>query len=253
MHGDDFIFTGSRREISWLKAKFEKEYSCKSEVIGRQKGMQHSARFLNRVISFTSKGIEWEADQRLVEGIISGMGVQDCAPSSSPGTKSKPVTKSLHSDMLERRLGGEHGENNAINKLKAKIGQLNTEIARLYAKLKGAPGAKCDVRGDGEHHKEGESDNGCIEHDSARLPESNNQSSWDHNPGGANETVTLDHWNNPAGCGDHLDLTQGDNTGGESSEVPPGVEGTGGELDEVPLEGESKQNYMTQAAKANYL
>ena len=60
------------------------------------------------------KGIEMEADQRLIEGIITGMGVKDCNPASSPGTKSKPISKEAHKDIMSRRLAGLEESNEKI-------------------------------------------------------------------------------------------------------------------------------------------
>ena len=62
VHGDDFLFTGSKAQLSTLRKQFEAEYDCKVEVAGFGKGVERSARFLNRVISFTEFGITFEVD-----------------------------------------------------------------------------------------------------------------------------------------------------------------------------------------------
>ena len=46
VHGDDFLFTGSREDLAKLKIHFENEYECKVETIGKEEGMARSARFL---------------------------------------------------------------------------------------------------------------------------------------------------------------------------------------------------------------
>ena len=71
VHGDDFLWTGTAQELAWLRKKFEDKYECKVEVIGSDPNGSQSARFLNRVISYTSEGICFEPDQRLVEALIS--------------------------------------------------------------------------------------------------------------------------------------------------------------------------------------
>merc|ERR1712051_1035365 len=103
------MFTGSRKQIDLLEKSFIDKYACKIEKIGRSKDLAKAARFLNRVVSFTAKGIELEGDQRLVEGIIHGMGVKDASPVSNPGTKAKPVSKEAHKDLMSRRMEGLNG------------------------------------------------------------------------------------------------------------------------------------------------
>ena len=46
VHGDDFMFTGSRKELKWLEDCFRKQYSCKAEVIGRVPDLPKAAKFL---------------------------------------------------------------------------------------------------------------------------------------------------------------------------------------------------------------
>ena len=136
VHGDDFMFTGSRKNIEWLQKKFELQYDCKIEKIGRAPELPKSARFLNRVVSFTEQGLEMEADQRLVEGIVHGMGVKDSNAASSPGTKSKPITKEAHRDMMARRLCDKAADSEEIVKLQSQIEKLNGEISDLHSRLK---------------------------------------------------------------------------------------------------------------------
>merc|ERR1712197_258817 len=107
------------------------------------------------------------------------MGVKDATPCTAPGTKSKAITKKAHQDMLARRLGGEAGEDNAINHLKAQIGKLNSEIAHLTAKLNGADPSKLISKTDPMGRLEKSTYNGAkVENkgESAQLPESNGPS-----------------------------------------------------------------------------
>ena len=76
VHGDDFLFTGSAEKLGWLRGQFEKQYDCKVEIIGHKGGAARSARFLNRVITYTERGMEFEADQRLVEALIDDLSPQ---------------------------------------------------------------------------------------------------------------------------------------------------------------------------------
>ena len=103
------MFTGTAQELNWLRQAFEKQYECKVAIIGRSKGVERSARFLNRVITYTESGIEFEADQRLIEALVDDLGLEGCNTCPAPGTKPKPVRKAEHQAMMERRLGNTEG------------------------------------------------------------------------------------------------------------------------------------------------
>ena len=62
VHGDDFLFVGSRKSLQDLQKKFQDQYECKVELIGPEPDMPKSARFLNRVVSYTKDAIEFEGD-----------------------------------------------------------------------------------------------------------------------------------------------------------------------------------------------
>ena len=96
VHGDDFLFTGSLKQLQWLRTQFEAEYECKVEMIGIGPDLPKSARFLNRVITFTDKGIEFEGDQRLVEALVDGLQLTGANLSPCPGSKPMPIPKSEH-------------------------------------------------------------------------------------------------------------------------------------------------------------
>ena len=107
------------------------EYDCKIEVIGNNPGMGKSARFLNRVITYTTTGIEFEADQRLVEAMVDDLDLQGSKPADTPGSKPKPIAKVEHQKLMERRLG-ELGEcNTTIANLRSEIGVLRKALERL--------------------------------------------------------------------------------------------------------------------------
>ena len=106
-HGDDFLSTGHRSQLEWIRKQFEAEYSCKADLIGLDSDLPKSTRFLNRVISYTDEGIQFEADQRLVEAIVDGLGIMGGNTSPCPGTKPKPIQRSEQQLVMERRLSGE--------------------------------------------------------------------------------------------------------------------------------------------------
>ena len=78
---------------TFIKVVKRHTFVCKSDIIGRAEKLKKSARFLNRVISFGEDSIQFEADQRLVEAIVEGLGLKDSTPVTAPGTKPKPISR----------------------------------------------------------------------------------------------------------------------------------------------------------------
>ncbi len=77
VHGDDFVTTGDRENVRWLKKKMEERFDIKTKVIGNQPGEAKEERILNRVIRVTRDGWEYEPDQRRAELIIKGLKLED--------------------------------------------------------------------------------------------------------------------------------------------------------------------------------
>ena len=145
VHGDDFLWTGLAQELEWLRKQFENKYECKVETIGFDPSGPQSARFLNRVISYTSEGISFEADQRLVEALVADLGLQNSTTSPTPGSKPPPIPKHDHQQLMERRLGCAEGGDCTIANLKAENGRLRQEIARLLGRPVGEPKADQEI------------------------------------------------------------------------------------------------------------
>ena len=119
--------------------------ACKIEMIGRDDDLPKATRFLNRVITFREKGIDFEADQRLVEAIVAGLGLKEGNAATSPGTKSKPIPRSEQQKMMERRLTEEEGGNCKIANLKAQLGQPKKELKEMIERLKKTQGTGVEV------------------------------------------------------------------------------------------------------------
>ena len=87
VHGDDFTSCGPETAIEWFKAKISGRYESKHDVLGPGAKHQKSIRVLNRVLSWTPQGIEYEADQRHADIIVSELGLKEAKPVSTPGCK----------------------------------------------------------------------------------------------------------------------------------------------------------------------
>ena len=86
MHGDDFTNLGTESQLLWLRGRFLERYEIKdSGIKGPGPNDIKSARVLNRLISWLDDRIEYEADPRHAEIIISELGLRGAKPSSAPG------------------------------------------------------------------------------------------------------------------------------------------------------------------------
>ena len=85
VHGDDFTVIGPMKSLEWLQKGLEQAWEIKSEFLGpRTEGCVEEMRVLNRVLRWTSKGLEYEPDQRHADLIIEQAGVSNCKPVSTP-------------------------------------------------------------------------------------------------------------------------------------------------------------------------
>ena len=87
VHGDGFTSCGPESAIEWLKAKINTTYDSKHDILGPCSKHEKTIRVLNRVLSWSSDGIRYEADQRHADIVISELGLKDSKPVSTPGSK----------------------------------------------------------------------------------------------------------------------------------------------------------------------
>jgi len=81
IHVDDFLCSGEAHHLSWLKAGLERKFTLKASVLGSQPGERKEVKFLNRLIRWTSEGLEVEWGSSPCANVTRGMGddgVQAC-------------------------------------------------------------------------------------------------------------------------------------------------------------------------------
>ena len=100
IHGDDFVTIGKEEDLAWLKQGLEKHYEIKTEVLGPSDKDKQQVKVLNRIITWTDTGIEYEADPRHVELILKELHLKDAKGVCSPGTKEDGTTKPDKDDLL---------------------------------------------------------------------------------------------------------------------------------------------------------
>ena len=89
-HGDDIVFVGKRRWLEEANKGLEKRYGIKTKWIGPRKKDSRSGQVLGRVITYSEKGIKYEADPRHAEIIVEMLNLTNTKPVGSPGWKEEP-------------------------------------------------------------------------------------------------------------------------------------------------------------------
>ena len=64
VHGDDFTVSAPVEDLTWLHIELAKVWSVKQQILELGEGVQRQVRILNRLLTWTENGIEYEADQR---------------------------------------------------------------------------------------------------------------------------------------------------------------------------------------------
>ena len=107
VHGDDYTSTGRAVELRWLEARLSAKFDVKTLVMGPEQHQLKQLRVLNRIISWTDDGIEFETDQRHAELIIAAMGVTSGV--NTPGSREE-ATKASTPVIQEPKGCGDEGD-----------------------------------------------------------------------------------------------------------------------------------------------
>ena len=86
VHGDDFTATGPKSQMEWLRNKMAARYEIKHTMVGPSRELAKEARILNRTIRWSQEGVQYEADSRHAEIVISEMLPQGAKPVATPYT-----------------------------------------------------------------------------------------------------------------------------------------------------------------------
>ena len=90
VHGDDLTTTGSKKNLDWFKRELEKAYELKEGArLGPGPEDDRETTVLNRVVRWTSRGVEYEADPRQHEKLLRDLKLADegTKGAATPGVK----------------------------------------------------------------------------------------------------------------------------------------------------------------------
>ena len=101
VHGDDFVTSGKRDDVKWLKRVLEKRFEVSTTIIGTREDEIREARILNRVIRVSESGWFYEADQRHAELIVKALNLEGAKGVATPGEDEKPWKEDEDADALK--------------------------------------------------------------------------------------------------------------------------------------------------------
>ena len=88
VHGDDFTLLGTETDIQWLYKGMSERYSLKMRgILGPDSHDMKEITILNRVLRWTPRGLEYEADPRHAEILISELGLQGATATAWPALR----------------------------------------------------------------------------------------------------------------------------------------------------------------------
>ena len=88
IHGDDFTTTGTKTNLDWFESTLSGYYELtKGGRLGPGANDDKRGIILNRVIRWTSSGVEYEADPRQAERLLEECGLEGANSVATPGVK----------------------------------------------------------------------------------------------------------------------------------------------------------------------
>ena len=88
VHGDDFTICGPKRHLDQLKRDMEEKYELTELArLGPGKTDDKEVKILNRIVRWTERGLEYEADPRQGEKIVNELGLAGASKTGTPGIK----------------------------------------------------------------------------------------------------------------------------------------------------------------------
>ena len=105
VHGDDFTTKGPKAHLDWFEDTLESLYEIKrGPRLGANEKDAKEASVLNRIVRWTSEGLEYEADPRQCERLIAECGLEGSNSVCTPGIRAaaaevlaeQPLDPKLH-------------------------------------------------------------------------------------------------------------------------------------------------------------
>ena len=102
VHGDDLVSAGTDNSLKWMQKIVEAAFEISTTVIGPEATDKKQVKVLNRTITYTGTGIEYEPDPRHAEIIVKDLGLEACNSVVTPGEAEEQIT-----DEVDKKLSAE--------------------------------------------------------------------------------------------------------------------------------------------------
>ena len=100
-HVDDFLATGKKSDLGWLKEKLQEDFELKGTILGPGTDEAKEDKYLGRTIRWKEHGIEYEGDGKHAQILLQEWQLQDSKAVGSPGV---PEEKKLDMNNEEQTL-----------------------------------------------------------------------------------------------------------------------------------------------------
>ena len=84
-HVDDFICSGQRKQLEWLREELGKEFAMTHEILGPADDEVKMAKYLGRTISWTRSGIEYKGDANHAKILLEEWDLEEGRAVVTPG------------------------------------------------------------------------------------------------------------------------------------------------------------------------
>ena len=129
---------GKEEDFKWMETCLKRKYEIKTKWLGPGKQHSQEIRVLNRIITWESEGIGYEADPRHVEILVEELGFASCATVGTPGTSIEGKTKEEDKEQLSKdeeiKYGALVARANYLAPDRADIAYSVKELAKSMAK-----------------------------------------------------------------------------------------------------------------------
>ena len=104
IHGDDLAAAGPKDALDWYKGELQKHYELDEGArLGPGPEDTKESKMLNRIVRWTSAGIEYEADPRQAEQLVRDMGMSGSKSVGTPGVKVTSEQLAQDKDLSHQR------------------------------------------------------------------------------------------------------------------------------------------------------
>ena len=139
VHGDDFVSVGDVDRMLDFKMALEHRFKTKTQIIGSGGGEEVvEARVLNRILRVGPEGWEYEPDQRHVDLLVQGLGLEAAKGAATPGEEEKKWEEHENAEELgpedARKFRGHAARLNYLAADRSDIAFSVKEVCRGMAK-----------------------------------------------------------------------------------------------------------------------